>query len=57
VPLLLIGTFFYLVVGCAATYEPPPKQPAGHPKPYKVFGNPVKLEHDPRFFAILAITG
>ena len=38
VPLLLIGTFFYLVIGCAATYEPPPKQPAGHPKPYKVFG-------------------
>jgi len=38
VPLLLIGIFFYLVIGCAATYEPPPKRPAGHPKPYKVFG-------------------
>ena len=38
VPLLLICTFFYLVIGCAATHEPPPKQPAGYPKPYKVFG-------------------
>jgi len=38
VPFLLIGTFFYFVIGCAATHEPPPKQPAGHPKPYKVFG-------------------
>ncbi|MBW2335190.1 MAG: septal ring lytic transglycosylase RlpA family protein [Deltaproteobacteria bacterium] len=38
VPLLLSCTFFYLVIGCAATYEPPPKQPAGYPKPYKVFG-------------------
>jgi rare lipoprotein A len=38
VPLLFSCTFFYLVIGCAATYEPPPKQPAGYPKPYKVFG-------------------
>ena len=38
VPLLFIGTFLYFLIGCAATYDPPPKQPAGHPKPYKVFG-------------------
>ncbi|MEJ2284633.1 MAG: septal ring lytic transglycosylase RlpA family protein, partial [Desulfobacterales bacterium] len=25
-------------MGCASTYEPPPKRPAGYPKPYKVFG-------------------
>ncbi len=38
VPLLLISAFIYFLSGCAATYDPPPKQPAGYPKPYKVFG-------------------
>jgi len=38
VPLLFIGTFLYFVIGCASTYNPPPKQPAGYPKPYKVLG-------------------
>ena len=37
-PLLLISAFIYFLSGCAATYDPPPKQPAGYPKPYKVFG-------------------
>lgn len=36
--LFLLGAFFYLISGCASTYEPPPKRPAGYPKPYKVFG-------------------
>ena len=35
---LLFGAYFYLLIGCASTYEPPPQRPAGHPKPYKVFG-------------------
>ena len=38
VPIILIGTFLYFLIGCASTYDPPPKQPAGYPKPYKVFG-------------------
>jgi rare lipoprotein A len=38
VPLLFIGTFLYFIMGCASTYNPPPKQPAGYPKPYKVLG-------------------
>jgi rare lipoprotein A len=37
-PILLIGAFFYFIIGCATTHDPPPKQPAGYPKPYKVFG-------------------
>jgi rare lipoprotein A len=37
-PILFIGTFLYLIIGCASTYNPPPKQPAGYPKPYKVLG-------------------
>lgn len=37
-PLFLLGTFFYFVIGCATTYDPPPQQPAGYPKPYKVLG-------------------
>ena len=38
VPLLLCGALLYFVIGCAATPDPPPKQPAKYPKPYKVFG-------------------
>ena len=38
VPILLIGAFFYFIIGCATTHDPPPKKPAGYPKPYKVFG-------------------
>ena len=37
-PFLLIGAILYLIVGCATTVDPPPQQPAGYPKPYKVFG-------------------
>jgi len=37
-PILFIGTFLYFIIGCASTYNPPPKQPAGYPKPYKVLG-------------------
>ena len=37
-PLILIGAFFYLISGCTTTSNPPPKKPAGYPKPYKVFG-------------------
>jgi len=37
-PFFLICTFFYFVIGCAETDSPPPQQPAGYPKPYKVFG-------------------
>ena len=36
--ILIIGACFYLVIGCATTSEPPPRQPEGYPKPYKVFG-------------------
>ena len=36
--LLLFGAYLYFIIGCASTYEPPPKRPSGHPKPYKVFG-------------------
>jgi rare lipoprotein A len=35
---LLFGAYLFLIIGCASTYEPPPKRPAGHPKPYKVLG-------------------
>jgi rare lipoprotein A len=35
---LFIGAYLYFIIGCTATHEPPPKQPAGYPKPYKVFG-------------------
>jgi rare lipoprotein A len=35
---LLFGAYLSLIIGCASTYEPPPKRPPGHPKPYKVFG-------------------
>jgi len=35
---LLFGAYLYFIVGCASTYEPPAQRPAGHPKPYKVFG-------------------
>ena len=37
-PLILIGSFFYLISGCTTTSDPPPQQPERHPKPYKVFG-------------------
>jgi rare lipoprotein A len=36
--LLLCGALLYFVIGCAATPDPPPQQPAKYPKPYKVFG-------------------
>ena len=36
--ILIIGACFYFVLGCATPSDPPPKQPAGYPKPYKVFG-------------------
>ena len=36
--ILAVVVLSYLLVGCATTYEPPPKRPAGYPKPYKVFG-------------------
>ena len=35
--LLVIVALLLVVSGCA-TNEPPPKQPSGYPKPYKVFG-------------------
>ena len=38
VPLFLIGLLVNIIFGCATTSDPPPKQPAGYPKPYKVFG-------------------
>ena len=38
VPLFLIGLLINIIFGCTTTREPPPKQPAGYPKPYKVFG-------------------
>ena len=38
VPLFLIGLLIIIIFGCTTTREPPPKQPAGYPKPYKVFG-------------------
>jgi len=37
-PSFFIGVILIFVVGCTTTYAPPPKQPAGYPKPYKVFG-------------------
>ena len=37
-PLILIGALLYFFIGCTTTSGPPPKQPAGYPKPYKVFG-------------------
>ena len=36
--ILAVVVLSYLFIGCTTTYEPPPKRPAGHPKPYKVFG-------------------
>lgn len=36
--ILIIGACLYVVIGCATTSDPPPKQPAGYPKPYKVLG-------------------
>ena len=36
--LLTAGTCFFYLLGCATPHEPPPKRPAGYPKPYKVFG-------------------
>jgi rare lipoprotein A len=37
---LLVGAYLFFISGCVSTstYEPPPKRPPGHPKPYKVFG-------------------
>ena len=31
------GAFLFFIFGCA-TSEPPPRQPTGYPRPYKVFG-------------------
>ena len=38
VSFLLLGACLSLIISCASTHQPPPKRPAGHPKPYKVFG-------------------
>lgn len=38
VQLFSIGMLIIVFIGCAATHGPPPKRPAGYPKPYKVFG-------------------
>ena len=35
---VLVATLLTILFGCATTPDPPPKQPAGYPKPYKVFG-------------------
>jgi len=37
-PFLLFGACFYFLIACTTTHAPPPPQPAGYPKPYKVFG-------------------
>ena len=50
VSLLLVGGFFYFISGCATTSGPPPKQPAGFPKPYKVFGKWYQPLPDSRGF-------
>ena len=36
--ILAVVVLSYLFIGCTTTYEPPPKRPAGYPKPYKVLG-------------------
>jgi rare lipoprotein A len=50
VSLILMGAFLYLISGCATTSPPPPKQPAGYPKPYKVFGKWYQPLPDSRGF-------
>ena len=35
---VLVATLLTILFGCTTTPDPPPKQPAGYPKPYKVFG-------------------
>ncbi|KGM43302.1 lipoprotein [Alkalispirochaeta odontotermitis] len=35
---ILFGAYLFLIIGCGSAYTPPPARPAGHPKPYKVFG-------------------
>ena len=35
---VLVATLLAILFGCTTTHEPPPKKPAGYPKPYKVFG-------------------
>ena len=35
---VLVATLLIILFGCTTTHDPPPKQPAGYPKPYKVFG-------------------
>lgn len=46
----LIGAYLYFIIGCASTHEPPPQRPAGHPKPYKVFGKWYQPLPDSRGF-------
>ncbi len=48
--LFLIGAFSYFISGCGSTYQPPPKRPAGYPKPYKVFGEWYQPLPDSRGF-------
>jgi len=36
--LLMLTALIFHIYGCSTTAPPPPKQPSGHPKPYKVFG-------------------
>ena len=38
IQLVLVAALLTILFGCTTTQEPPPKQPAGYPKPYKVFG-------------------
>ena len=35
---VLVAMLLTILFGCTTTPDPPPKQPAGYPKPYKVFG-------------------
>ena len=36
--LFMAGASIFYILSCATPHEPPPKRPAGYPKPYKVFG-------------------
>ena len=35
---VLVAALLTILFGCTTTHDPPPKKPAGYPKPYKVFG-------------------
>jgi len=37
-PSVFIFMQLFFLFACTTTHEPPPKRPAGYPKPYKVFG-------------------